>query len=853
MTELQKNIYEAFSQNEDLHVLFIFDENGFIGLELDVEEWKPGYHYASFDEQCSWFTIKYRIDNDWKDDKVILLFHQPSPLKSKQLAEKFPLLDLLVANMEYQQEGVDAFMRKYNIPETMHIFVEKNITQLQSSPMKKLLMPFYQDRNINTDIAVRGFISKYMDQQRVLDWDTIIVRLILLGAKSEEKKQTAFYVNLRKSPMTQDALKKKLESIFSISYNDNDADKIVPIVRIFKYNALVQNLAAVEADNYKECRIKDTFALQHINRILELALSQDRFKEPFLSVLQELGADIRESEIIRWYGTEANYYFLPGQLCVPILKTMMEDQIDKEPTQVINRVEELMSKIENSGEIVKVINYILTVARFYEKALSASSFTLNTPNDYITRYTEDYYQFDQFYRKSIEAFFDVSPSYVLFDSAKKVKNDLDIVYHKICNRINLEWTKCILETGGFASVNLLRQQDFYDTLIKPIQKKVAIVVVDALRYELAEELISELAKSKHTASLKPALAMLPTETKFCKPALLPHNHLMLYTKGEGVMDMAVDDKILDSTDKRSAHAASFKADALCIPFEVVAEYDREKNREIFKHAMVYVFHDSIDTIGHKGTSKQLIQHARQSIQDIAEMIPKIHATYNVREVYITADHGFLFNDIVFEEKDKQKVEETALEKTSRYYLTESDQDVIGIMKFPLKEVSGMDSDVFVAVPAGTNRLAAPSGGYTFTHGGASLQEMVIPIITSRLEIDNNKKPVNVMVLDRNLSIQASRIRFRLLQTDPVSMEYRERTITVGLYNNDVPVSPIKTILLDKTDTSLENRKYLVDLTLNQNVDSKVLQLKVYDETDQLNPLLKENVTNKTLIDNDFDF
>ena len=67
------------------------------------------------------------------------------------------------------------------------------------------------------------------------------------------------------------------------------------------------------------------------------------------------------------------------------------------------------------------------------------------------------------------------------------------------------------------------------------------------------------------------------------------------------------------------------------------------------------------------------------------------------------------------------------------------------------------------------------------------------------------------------------------------------------------MTPVKNILLDKTDPSLDNRKIQVDLTLNKNVDAKVLQLKVYDVNDELNPLIKENVTNNTLIETDFDF
>ena len=85
------------------------------------------------------------------------------------------------------------------------------------------------------------------------------------------------------------------------------------------------------------------------------------------------------------------------------------------------------------------------------------------------------------------------------------------------------------------------------------------------------------------------------------------------------------------------------------------------------------------------------------------------------------------------------------------------------------------------------------------------------------------------------------------------MDMKERIIKVALYYNDQPVTPIKEIVLDKTDPLLDNRKILVDLTLNKNVDAKVLQLKIFDVTDELNPLIKENVTNNTLIENDFDF
>ena len=851
---VQDKIYQYFERDPELKVLFIFN-NEFLAAELAGVEWRTGYRYVDF--KGDWFTVKYNLDNDWQYDKVILMMHQPSPLQVKSLQATFPLMDLLVANMEYHSQDYAAFIQQNGLPDTdkkMVRFIEKNIQQLQSDKMQKLFAPYYQDKSITTDKFVRGFLSSYMGQQRILDWDAIIVRLLLMGRDSERQKQTDFFIKMRGSKDISDALKQKLTDIFGVAYDENTEAKVGSIVKVLKYNAIVQNLAPVDADNYKQNRINDSLALQQMNRILELALSQEKSAKALMELFDELGTDIRDEELIRWYGTEANFYFVPEALCLPIIKTLLEKKIETEPEIVTNRVEDLLLKHNDHGVMAQVMDYALLVARFYQKALSLGSLTLNTPDEYVMRYQEDYYVVDQLYRQAEELYFKIDPSCELFTTIQQTKGNLDQNYAKLCNRMNLEWTRCIKDAGGMQEVHLLRQYDFYDERIKPIQKKVVVIVSDALRYEVAQELIGELAKSRHVATLKPALAMLPTETKYCKPSLLPHNELKLYGQGDK-QDMAVDNHILDTTEKRSDHLQRYRDGAICVPFETVAEYNQDKNREIFKHSLVYIFHDVIDKTGHDGNGKQVTQACREAIAELGTMIPKIHASYNVTEVYVTSDHGFLFNDIVFAEKDKHKIEEETLERSSRYYLTTSNKEVNGIIKFPLDEVSAMVNvgDVFVAVPQGTNRLAAPSGGYMFTHGGAAMQELIIPVITSRQERADNKQPVGVMVLDRKLSMQASRLRFKLLQTEAVSMDMKERIVNVALYYNDEAVTPVKTIALDKTDPSLDNRKIQVDLTLNRNVDAKVLQLKVFDVTDELNPLIKENVTNNTLIENDFDF
>lgn len=857
MNVLQKKIYDYFDRDTELRVLFIFQDSVdmFTTAELESAEWKPGYRYVDF--KGDWFTVKYRLDNDWQNDKVVIFCHQDSPLKKKSLQASFPLMDVLAANMEYHSQDYAAFMQQYGLPTNdgqLVRFVERNVISLQSDKMLRIFMPYYQDGSITHGIMVRGFISNFMGAHNILDWDSIILKVLLYGRECESSKQRNFYVRLRACKDAQEALGKHLTDIFGVSYNDDTKEKVAHIVKVFKYNVIVQNLAPVAADNYKQTRITDSVALQHMNRILEMALSKEKTTEALTELFDELGSEVRDADIIRWYGTEANYYYLPEALCVPIIKTLLEEKIETEPAEVINRIEELMLKHSDNSMMTAVMDYAVIVARLYEKALALGSLTLNTADEYVMRYESDYCFIDQYYRQANETYFGIDPTNELFDTVQKVKRCLDQNYSKLCNRINLEWTKCLKETGGIGEVHLLRQYNFYDEKIKSVQKKVAVIVSDALRYEVAQELIGELAKSRHIASLKPAIAMLPSETKYCKPSLLPHRELKLYGKGE-VQDMAVDDHILDTTQKRSEHLQVYRDGAVCVPFETVAEYNQEKNREIFKHPLVYIFHDVIDKTGHDGNAKQIVNSCRDAINELKKMIPKIHASYNVTEVYITSDHGFLFNDIMFADKDKHKIEEDCLERSTRYYLTKSKDEVSGVVKFPLGEVSGMVNvdDVMVAVPMGTNRFAAPSGGYMFTHGGAALQELIIPIITSRQERDDNKQPVGVMILDRRLSMQASRLRFKMLQTEAVSMDMKERQIRVALYHNDVPVTPVKDILLDKTDPSLDNRKIQVDLTLNKNIDAKVLQLKVFDATDELNPIIKENVTNNTLIENDFDF
>jgi hypothetical protein len=91
---------------------------------------------------------------------------------------------------------------------------------------------------------------------------------------------------------------------------------------------------------------------------------------------------------------------------------------------------------------------------------------------------------------------------------------------------------------------------------------------------------------------------------------------------------------------------------------------------------------------------------------------------------------------------------------------------------------------------------------------------------------------------------------KLFQAESVSMSFRERVIKVALYDGMQPVTEVKQFSLHSPSTDTNLRMISVDLLLNTSAPA-ILQLRVYDADDMLNPLIEQPVTNNTLIPQDF--
>lgn len=839
---VQDRIYNYFERNPELHVLFIFDKMDIILDELSqVTEWREDYHYHIFDG--AWFNTKYAIENTWKEKKVVLLFKNGTYPVREEEQLKFPLLDMLKANMEYKEEDYASFMQQYNLPEKFRPFIKKNIGEIMSTKVSALLNGHISAESFSEDVVCRAFISTYLGDKKLLDWENIIVKMIILGGATDDKKRDAFFLRLEKTLDAKRAVDEKLNKLFGFSYKPNSDVRMKEIAESLKYNSITQLLDVAKGDSYKQYKVTNQIKLDLINKIYECGSHDRVLCDRFVQAMSNLAESIREEEIISTYGIDAQYFCMTEELCWPILKEIIETKLVADPAEVNDRMRELMLKLPINSVVQTVLRFVEQTALYYNQIRDLGTLKLSTPKDYVDKYLNEFYLVDTYYRRSLQAYHELlTRQNPIEQTTNKAKQQLDQDYAKITNVLNLEWLTCVKEAGAFfENLGLKKQQDFYEN--EQINQKLVVVISDALRYEVANELLQELAKEKHVANLSAYLSMLPTETKYCKPALLPHHSLAL----QGA-EMAVDGQVLTTTDQRTKHLGLYKDGALCITYEDVMSCDKNTRREIFKRPLVYIFHNTIDEASHSQSPFEVISACRRAIEQLASLVNSLHASWNVTNVILTADHGFVYNDMQFEDKDKHSISEDCIEKKTRYYLTHSNQPVIGIEKFPLQMVSGMATteDTYVAVPSGTNRLAAP-GGYNFAHGGATLQEMLIPVIKSFRKKSDKTEKVDVALMSHNLNMVSSMLKFQIIQSEAVTMTVTERRIVCCIYHGDKEVTERLKLTLNSTDaTNLNNRVYDITMRLNQFVNSSVLQLRIYDEDDLLNPLLKETVKNNSM-------
>ena len=468
------------------------------------------------------------------------------------------------------------------------------------------------------------------------------------------------------------------------------------------------------------------------------------------------------------------------------------------------------------------------------RKLHDGGFSFASAEKMYQAYTSEIYSFDQLYRLFHEDADRVELAG--WDVLKDVQKVVESCYSgwfldqlSVCWGSFLEGRDGLLKQWSIPSVP--SQQDFYSLQVKPIlqshaRSKVFVIISDALRYEVAEELTREVnSKFRFKATISSQLGVLPSYTALGMASLMPHRK---YGYKENTDQMLVDGQPCASLEQRSFILAD--VGGIAVKAEDLFAVSKDDGRELVRpYRVVYIYHNQIDAMGDSApTEGKTFFAARRTIEELSSLVRFIVNSLNGSNIFVTADHGFLYQDTPPTPLEKSELEykpDGVTKAKKRYILGRGLGESVKAWHGSTGVTAGTADDMEFWVPKGVNRFHF-TGGARFIHGGALLQEIVVPIIQVR-ELEGKTaemeavKQVGVSLLGSNRKIVNNIQKFELIQTEKVTERMLPRILIVSVQDGDTLISNEEAITFDSSSDSMEERKRTVKLMLKKgNYDNK---------------------------------
>lgn len=360
-----------------------------------------------------------------------------------------------------------------------------------------------------------------------------------------------------------------------------------------------------------------------------------------------------------------------------------------------------------------------------------------------------------------------------------------------------------------------RQTHFYSRNVSGTRERVVVFISDAMRYEVGQQLFEMLTMdAKCSAKLTPAVSTVPSYTQLGMAALLPHVSLELQPDGTVTIlgrktaGTAARESVLQAAEKNSG----------CIQFDQMQNMRRDELRSYFSgKTVVYVYHNQIDARGDEArTENEVFSACEEAVGELYKEIRRLTDSANIRHFIVTADHGFLYKHDPIQESDKVINLPQAKIKNKRYIISAETGTVAGAVGYLLGEVLDTADPRTVYTPLGSSIFKCAGGGQNYVHGGASVQEMLVPVLdvhTQAGRVETQKAVVSLLPTPEVLMDRKVQLRF--LQPEPVTDTTLPASYEIRIVNeHGDALSTKKTVEADKTAGCSDAERYTdVILTL----------------------------------------
>jgi uncharacterized protein (TIGR02687 family) len=439
------------------------------------------------------------------------------------------------------------------------------------------------------------------------------------------------------------------------------------------------------------------------------------------------------------------------------------------------------------------------------------------------RYCKSWYKLDQYYRKFMFHVRRSGQTTIMAHLNERIEN---LYSNSFLLKINNDWQSKVDAIDKWTIPSITSQKGFFEKWILPFTRKnnkVFVIISDGFRYEVGEEFLGLIRREdRYEANLEAVLSALPSYTQLGMAALLPNKQINLADNDSGTV--FVDGMSSQGTENRrkilensvAKHPTVIKADDLL-------GMNKDDCRALIKdNDVVYIYHNRIDATGDKReTEERTFEAVEEALQELLKIVKKLVAA-NANNLIVTADHGFIYQNRALDESDfagEEATGDTVLLRDRRFVVGMGLNENTSLKKFTAAQL-GLEGDLEFQIPKSINRLRLKGSGSRYVHGGASLQEVVIPVLEINKKRQSDVSAVEVVILKGATSaITSGQLTVVFYQTQPADDKVQPRYLKAGIYTQAGElISDSHELAFDLKSKNARERELRVQFILTREAD-----------------------------------